>query len=297
MPTVGRFCPECGSNQLTWQVSSRRGMMPESASAFAFLGCDECSGTVTTLDEGGIEAILNAAQAERQDSTKVQAQPEQGYELVVRGEVPSWMERVDGLGLYADGSCFLWGDRPELQRQVMERRGDIPVYRLREGSSPTRQVGAEYDRDEWAAWHADVALGKDLAWSPTKVMLHLELAEREIVRLERETVLLRAALHTEKAINEHRKQEVVRLNAEKASDEHSQTPTPETPATTDMSGVPDIFWAVETLKLRAAGERPVLVERFASEVLTRRFPEQFTAIKREILAAVQGDVDAGADDA
>lgn len=53
-----------------------------------------------------------------------------GYVLVKWGEVPPWMERVDGLGLHADGSCFLWGDRPELQRQVMERRGDIPVYRV-----------------------------------------------------------------------------------------------------------------------------------------------------------------------
>lgn len=43
-----------------------------------------------------------------------------------------------------------------------------------------------FNREEWSAWHADMALGKDKAWAPTNVMFHLELAEQEIDRLRAE---------------------------------------------------------------------------------------------------------------
>lgn len=48
------------------------------------------------------------------------------------------------------------------------------------GDSPAKHG---YDKAEWSAWYDEMRLGKDRAWSPTKVMYHLEVAQQEIERL------------------------------------------------------------------------------------------------------------------
>lgn len=87
---VPRACKECGSSHLTWQTSivnrsdvAQGRLNTRDVECLFFLGCDECSETLTTISADKVAGLMNANVAQSQESFEQTS-------AVAWPDVPGW---------------------------------------------------------------------------------------------------------------------------------------------------------------------------------------------------------------